>query len=189
MYPRLDKNTERKLIALGKRQYYKVLLLTSLWIVGVIAAWYAYAVTRERPLTHPTSFIFPLLIILPFFPFHAHRVLLSKTFYGRVMSAKYRMKRKLILLSYAEMRNPEYLTADVVFVGRNGEKVETNYKLASILADRIYYKPDDYILSIRGLKYPIKCPIPENREHICPLCGSFIKVGKRRCSWCRADFS
>lgn len=26
-------------------------------------------------------------------------------------------------------------------------------------------------------------------EYICPVCGNYIKVGKRICKWCKADFS
>lgn len=189
MYPRLDIHTEKRLIALGKKRFWKVLLLTVAWIVAIIILWRLYLIHFNRLFTHPTSFAFPLFMILPFFPFHAHRTIFGKTFYGRVMSAKYRKKRKIFLLTAADMKNADYLTADVVFVGRNGESVTINYKLKSILDGNIYYKPDDYILFVRGLNYPVKYPIPEDKENICPVCGNFIKAGKRRCGWCKADFS
>lgn len=189
MYPKLDMHTEKRLIALGNKKFIKTLLLTIGWTAAVLYLWYLYVISFERSFTHPTCFAFPLLLILPYFPFQAHKILFGKTFYGRVMSAKYRMRRKWITLTVAEMRNAEYQTADVRFVGRDGEIVQINYKQKSILAKNIYYKPDDYIFFVRGLRYPVRYPIPDDQEQICPSCGSFMKAGKRRCGWCKADFS
>lgn len=186
-----DKDTEAKLLKLGRKKYAKTLILTILWILLVLAAWIFYMVKMNRAWNTPSAFAYPLLCLLPFFPFRVHKTLFSKTFYGTVESARFSVVHKAVSgpITYSQAKELEIVTADVVFRGDKGEKRSAAYREASVLAHDLYYKKDDRVLVIRGLKYPVKYPIPEAEEYLCPVCGNFIKPGKRTCRWCKADFS
>jgi len=186
-----DKETEQKLILLGKKKYAKTLILTALWIIGVLTAGITWTIMAEEPINSPSNFIYPLLCILPFYPFKAHKILFTKTFYGKVESAKYSSQYKTVTgrMTIHQMKELEVDTANVSFKGDHGESYAVTYKEASVLANDIYYKQRDRVLVIKGLKYPVKYPLPDDSEYICPVCGNYIKPGKRVCGWCKADFT
>ena len=190
MKERFPPETERKLLALGNRRYLRVLALTIGWILLVLAAWLYTAFHFARGFTSPSNFVFPLLWVLPFYPLRVQNTLCGKTFYANVVSAKYSSTYKALTgpMTWKQMREMEVSTADVVFDGDHGERLRVTYKERSVLANEIYYKPGDRVLVLRGLKYPVKCPIPDDAEYLCPVCGNFIKPGRRRCQWCRANF-
>ena len=148
-------------------------------------------ILSKKPLNSPSNFIYPLLCILPFYPFKAHKTLFTKTFYGKVETAKFQNKYKTTTgpVTWNQAKELEILAAEVVFKGDKGEKYTVTYKESSVLANDIYYKPRGRVLVIKGLKYPVKYPIPEAEEYICPVCGNYIKPGKRVCGWCKADFT
>ncbi len=54
--------------------------------------------------------------------------------------------------------------------------------------DKLYYAPDDRVLKMRAMKYPVKCPIDPNERIVCPKCGSEMKAGRRYCPLCRTNF-
>ncbi len=191
MTDRLDPNTERKLLKLGNKKYSKTLALTILWCVGILSVGAVWTILSERPINSPSNFIYPMLCILPFYPFKVHKLLRTRTFYGKVKSAKYSSRYKTTTgpITWNQAKELEVLTAEVVFRGDHGEKFVTTYKESSVLSKEIYYKQDDRVLVIQGLKYPVKLPIPEDAEYLCPVCGNFIKPGKKRCGWCKSDFS
>ena len=190
MKPYFDQETERKLLQLGRKKFVKTLTLTILWCVMVLGAWIAYIVYSGRSWNSPSVFAYPLLCLLPFFPFRVQKILFSKNFYGTVESARLVPSHKAISgpITYSQAKELEIMTAEVVFRGDHGEKRAVTYTEASVLAKDLYYRKDDRVLVIRGLKYPVKYPIPETEEYICPVCGNFIKPGKRSCRWCRTDF-
>lgn len=186
-----DKDIENKLTALGNKKYCKALILTIAWIGLMMTAWIFFTIKSERSFDDPSNFIYPLLCVLPFFPFKVQSILMTKTFYATVASAKFSSKYKTVTgpMTWTQTKELEVLAAEVLFKGDNGEKYTVTYKEASVLANDIYYKQGDRVLVIRGLKYPVKYPIPDTEEYICPVCGNFIKVGKKSCGWCKADFS
>ncbi len=191
MKEHLSPETERKLISLGNRKYFRALFLTVGWIMLMIVLWIITALKWNRSFTSPSNFVYPVLCVLPFFPFKVYKILMTKTFYGNVASAKFSNAYKTTTgpITWNQAKELDILTADVVFMGENGAKFAVTYKEESVLAHELYYKQGDRVLVIRGLKYPVKVPIPETEEHICPVCGNFIKVGKKRCQWCKSDFS
>ena len=83
MKPYFDQETERKLLQLGRKKYVKTLTLTILWCVLVLGAWIAYIVYSGRSWNSPSVFAYPLLCLLPFFPFRVQKILFSKTFMAR----------------------------------------------------------------------------------------------------------
>ncbi len=191
MNERLSPKTERRLIALGNRKYCTALILTVGWIVLMLALWVLSDLYWGRPFLSAYNLAFPALCILPFFPFKVQRILRMKTFYGEVVSAKFSTvyKSPIGLPSVWSTKELDLPAGTFVFRGKNGMEYAATYTKDSVLAHELYYKQGDRVFVIRGLKYPVKIPIPEAQEYLCPACGNFIKPGKRRCAWCRSDFS
>ena len=57
----LDKNTERKLIALGNKRFYRVLALTIAWIAFVIIGFITFVINEERSFADLHNYIILLL--------------------------------------------------------------------------------------------------------------------------------
>ncbi|MBP3368307.1 MAG: hypothetical protein J6L71_02625 [Clostridia bacterium] len=190
MKERLDKRTEDKLIQIGRKKYITAIVLTTLWFVLVIFAWIYLTDKFNRSLTEPSSFVYPLLLVLPFYPFRVYELFKTKTFYGEITTAKYgrRVRATGDFMTWKQANSMEEQFAEIVVMGDSGKSFATKYKKGSILHDEIFYKPGDRVFVVRGLKYPIKCPIPKDEEYICPSCGNFVHAGRRRCSWCKTDW-
>ncbi len=193
-----DKSTlhpreERKLKALCRRKLIKAWGFTVLWYAAVIAGWAYITVTMNRPVLDPGLIVYLALFILPFYPFRVHRTLFSKSFYANVGAVKYADDLKLV--QGAVMRGGRTIARayerevlSVTFHGDNGDKITVLYNEHNVRADGGYYKFGDRVLVLKGLKYPVKVPLPEDERMICPVCGLFIPKGERHCSWCNADF-
>ncbi len=187
-----DKSTEKKLLALGRKKYLKTLFLTIAWFLLVIALWVGITRATGRDLLEPSSCLYTLLLILPFYPLRVQRVLFTKTFYGKVGVVKMANQNKSItgLVTSAQIQKEmEEQGVLVQFNGDRGERYTVYYREQSILANHeLYYQPGDRVLVIRGLRFPVKYPIPEDAPYVCPVCGHQIKIGHRNCGWCKADF-
>ena len=62
----LDKKTERKLIALGNKRFYRALILSVLWEVFILAWWLVWSVNSQRPFADIRTY-FPLVFcVIPF---------------------------------------------------------------------------------------------------------------------------
>ena len=190
MKERLDKRTEDKLIQIGRKKYITAIVLTALWFVLVIFAWIYLTDKFNRSLTEPSSFVYPLLLVLPFYPFRVYEIFKTKTFYGEITTAKYgrRVRATGDFMTWKQANSMEEQFAEIVVMGDSGKSFTTKLTKGSILHDEIFYKPGDRVFVVRGLKYPIKCPIPTDEEYICPSCGNFVQAGRRRCSWCKTDW-
>lgn len=190
MKERLDKRTEDKLIQIGRRKYIRAIVLTALWFVLVIFAWIYLTDKFNRSLTEPSSFVYPLLLVLPFYPFRVYEIFKTKTFYGEITTAKYgrRVRATGDFMTWKQANSMEEQFAEIVVMGDSGKSFTTKLTKGSILHDEIFYKPGDRVLVVRGLKYPIKCPIPKDEEYICPSCGNFVHAGRCSCSWCKSDW-
>ncbi len=188
--PTLHTREERKLKALAKRKLIKAWVLTVLWYAAVIAGWAATVFYMRRPVTHPGSFIFMLMLVLPFYPLKAHTVLFGKTFYANVCDVRFGTVTKAAggFLTIKQAKNLEREALFVTFNGDKGERKTVIYKEENIMMSGGYYKIGDRVLVLQGLKYPVKVPLPEDGKMLCPVCGMFTKEGKRKCGWCNADF-
>ena len=77
----LDKTIENKIIAVGNKRYYRVLVLTGAWIVIVIISWLTFMIFANRSFLAMPNY---LPLALCFLSFFAHKTLSSKTFYATV---------------------------------------------------------------------------------------------------------
>ena len=80
MKNKLDPKIEARFIALGNKRYYRTLILTAVWILLVIASFLVFVISTERSFADLGNYLILLLCIVPFFPFSAHKILLSKSF-------------------------------------------------------------------------------------------------------------
>ena len=150
----LNKKIENRLIVLGNKKYRKTLLLTLAWVYLVLVFFVVFIIRSERSFAEIRNYIVLLLWIVPFFPFSAHKVLFSKTFYATVA---YKV---------------------------NGKKFTVTYKKDIYLMDGLHYVADDRVYFVRGLKYPFRFPIDTTRDHTCPVCGRTIEAGESTCKRC-----
>ena len=184
----LDKNTERKLISLGNKRFYKVLALTVAWIVFVIAGFIMFVINEERSFADLHNYIILLLCILPFFPFGAHKTLFSKTFYATVAYTVNETQFDTLRQAYVSNRPEVVNVLEVTYEKDNGKKLTLAYKKDKYLVEGLHYDEGDRVFFARGLKYPMEFPLPEGKEFKCPVCGRTVNPDEKVCSRCKTDF-
>jgi len=191
MEGKLDFRTEEKLRALSGRTVLRAALLTGLWDLFILGLWIGYALSQGRSLFEPTSALVALLMLLPFWPFHAHKVLFGKTYYATVKAAKVRDVYKTSMVGFGgrgfrsggRINMTQVCTLTLSTDDGDMEWLEVYGKNAVYG----YYRAGDRVLKVKGLPYPVKCPISREAEFLCPRCGNYVSAGARRCSWCRAE--
>lgn len=189
MKNKLDPKIEARFIALGNKRYYRTLVLTALWIVLVIAAFLVFVISTERSFAELGNYLILLLCIIPFFPFSAHKILLSKSFYASVSlatdDALYDELRKAYMSNRFDVEN----VRSVTFEKDSGEKFTVSYKIKSYIMDGLHYEEGDRVFFVRGLKYPLKFPITKGKEFKCPVCGHTVSAEDTVCKSCRLNFT
>ena len=176
----LNKKIENRLIVLGNKKYRKTLLLTLAWVYLVLVFFVVFIIRSERSFAEIRNYIVLLLWIVPFFPFSAHKVLFSKTFYATVAYKVNSLQMKTSGTSKVE----KVPVLEVTFKKDNGEKITATYKKDIYLMDGLHYVADDRVYFVRGLKYPFRFPIDTTRDHTCPVCGRTIEAGESTCKRC-----
>lgn len=189
MKNKLDPKIEARFIALGNKRYYRTLVLTAVWILLVIAAFLVFVISTERSFADLGNYLILLLCIIPFFPFSAHKILLSKSFYASVSlatdDALYDELRKAYMSNRFDVEN----VRSVTFEKDSGEKFTVSYKIKSYIMDGLHYEEGDRVFFVRGLKYPLKFPITEGKEFKCPVCGHTVSAEDTVCKSCRLNFA
>ena len=187
IFTRPDRISEQKLRSLGNKRYYRTLVLTIGWIVLVLTAFVAYMIALKRSFAEPQNYLILLLAILPFFPFGAHKVLLSKTFYATV---DYNVNTNQFEgLEWAGTRNrPEKVAVlEITFRRDDGKKITVAYKKNSYPGKGLHYADGDRVLFVRGLKYP--CKLTAAEKLTCPRCGTTVETESPVCRGCRLDLT
>jgi len=184
----LDKNTERKLIALGNKRFYRVLALTIAWIVLVIAGFIMFVINEGRSFADLHNYIILLLCILPFFPFSAHKTLFSKTFYATVAYTVNETQFDTLRQAYVSNRPEVINVLEVTYEKDNGKKFALAYKKDKYLVEGLHYDEGDRVFFARGLKYPMEFPLPDGKEFKCPICGRTVTADSKVCGRCKTDF-
>lgn len=155
----LPSDTEEEYRKLSRRQVLKKLIPAVCWFVLDLACWFAYAAVSGKPVTHPGSIFFTILLILPFYPFRIHLLLWQETFYGTVADLRY--ERKMIT-DWTAKTNRRYKDVFVLYIRTDEGLTE---KLYFITNDDIrkcaYYRKDDRVLKLKGVKFPVKITPPD----------------------------
>ena len=187
MRPKLDPITEMKLRSLGNRRFAFVLTLTLLWFVVVIMGWIMLSSLFNRSTWSPSTMLTLILLVFPFWPCKAYRVLFAKTFYATVTSVKNtdHFFGPVMYFDFYEKRDRRCQIASVVrFLGDDKEHHSQLYVDDAVTTSRCFYREGDRVFVIRGLRFPVQVPIPAEGEVLCPKCGCVLKNGKRRCMRC-----
>ena len=132
---------------------------------------------------------FSFFCILPFFPFNAHKIIFSKTFYATV---SYNVHSTLFdsLKRASGMQRPESVSAlEVVCKKDDGKEFTILYKKSNYLMEGLHYQEGDQVFFVRGLKYPMKFPLQDDQEYTCPVCGKTINGENLICARCHLDLS
>ena len=78
----LDKKIEQKLIDIGNKRYYQVMLLTIAWSILVVIFWLLFMILGSHSFLFIANYVPLVLCALPYF--FTWKILLSKTFYATV---------------------------------------------------------------------------------------------------------
>ena len=189
MKNKLDPKIEARFIALGNKRYYRTLVLTVVWILLVIAAFLVFVISTESSFADLGNYLILILCIIPFFPFSAHKVLLSKSFYASVSHATDNALFDELRKAYVSNRFDVENTRSVTFEKDSGEKFTVSYKIKSYIMDGLHYGEGDRVFFVRGLKYPLKFPITVGKEFTCPVCGHSLSAEDTVCKSCKLDFA
>lgn len=187
MNHRLNSTAEQKLRSLGNKRYYRILVLTIGWIVLVLTAFVAYMIALKRSFAEPQNYLILILCILPFFPFGAHKILLSKTFYATV---SYNVNATQFEgLEWAGTRNRPMKVdvLEITFKRDDGKEIMIAFKKDRFPMKGLLYSEGDRVVFVRGLKYPLKFPLTDEIKFTCPICGTIISDGLV-CKTCHYDY-
>ena len=179
----LNKKVENKLISLGNKRYRKTLILTLAWIYLVLIFFVLFIIRSERSFAEIRNYIILLLCVVPFFPFSAHKVLFSRTFYATVSYKINSLQLKMSGTSKAD----KIPVLEVTYKKDNGNKFTVAYKKDIYLMDGLHYVAGDRVFFVRGLKYPFRFPVESERDHTCPACGRTIEAGQTTCKRCNLN--
>ena len=184
----LDKNTERKLIALGNKRFYRVLVLTVAWILFVIIGFITFVLNEGRSFTDAQNYVILLFCVLPFFPFSVHKTLFSKTFYATVSYTVNETQFDTLRQAYVSNRPEVVNVLEVTYIKDDGKRFTRVYKKDKYLMEGLHYDEGDRVIFIRGLKYPMEFPLPEGKEFKCPICGRTVTADSKVCGRCKMDY-
>lgn len=181
----LNKNTESKLIALGNKRYYRAWILTVAWILFVLVAFLLFMIKNQRSFFEIRNYILLVFCVLPFFPFSAHKILFSRSFYATVAYAVHSVQFESLKSAKVE----RVAVLEVTYKKDSGKEFTVVYKKNNFLMKGLHYDEGDRVFFVRGLKYPFEFPICNGKERTCPICGSTIEAEETACKRCRLDFS
>ena len=188
-FPKPDRISEQKLRSLGNKRYYRTLVLTIGWIVLVLTAFVAYMIALKRSFAQPQNYLILLLAILPFFPFGAHKVLRSKTFYATVVYTVNASQFEGLEWAGTRNRPTKVDVLEITFRRDDGKEIAVVYKKHPYPGKGLHYADGDRVLFIRGLKYPYKLTAAPGEKRTCPLCGATLEAEESACKGCGADLS
>lgn len=180
---------EKKLTSLGSKRYYHALILTAAWLTLVVAAFAVFVIARSRSFAQPQNYLILLLAILPFFPFGAHKVLRSKTFYATVVYTVNASQFEGLEWAGTRNRPTKVDVLEITFCRDDGKEIAVAYKKHPYPGKGLHYADGDRVLFIRGLKYPYKLTAAPGEKRTCPLCGATLEAEESACKGCGADLS
>ena len=190
MNTHLTPTAEAKLTALGNKRYYRTLALTVAWLIFVTAAFVVSVTLGKRSLAEPRNYLVLILWVLPFFPFAAHKVLFSKTFYATVSyGVNANQFESLKWAGHANHRPERVAVLEITFKRDDGKEITITYKKSTYPGKGFHYAEGDRVLFVRGLKYPYKLPAAENEKLTCPACGTTVEAEEPVCRGCRLILS
>ena len=189
MNTRLTPNTKRKLISLGNKRYYRVLALTVAWLILVLAAFAVFMIRPKSSFAEPQNYIILILCLLPFFPFGAHKVLLSKTFYATVSYGVNATQFEGLEWAGTRNRPTKVDVLEITFKRDDGKEILIAFKKDPFPMKGLHYGEGDRVLFVRGLKYPYKFPAAEGEKLTCPVCGTTVESEQPVCKGCRLNLS
>ena len=183
----LNKKIEQKLIDIGNKRYYQVMLLTIAWSILVVIFWLLFMILGSHSFLFVANYVPLVLCALPCF--FTWKTLSSKTFYATVNYTVNSTQFQQLKEAYVRDRPDTVDVLEVRFKKDDGKEFTTQYKRKNYVMDGIHYDSGDRVLFVRGLKYPIVLPITDTIERTCPVCGRTLEAQQMTCKRCNFDFS
>ena len=184
----LDKKTERKLIEKGNKRFYTAWMLSVIWEIIILAWWFTWSINSQRPLDDIRTYIPLIMCVVPFYPFSAHKIFFSKSFYATVAYTVNESQNSSLMHAPIKDRLEVVDVLVVTFKSDSGKKFTVTYKKDKYLVNGLHYDEGDRVFFTRGLKYPMEFPMPKGKDFKCPVCGRTVEAGNKVCSKCGFDF-
>lgn len=186
----LDKNAERKLTALGDKRFYKAFIVSIAWEILVLVLWIFWSINSQRAFGDIRTYLPIVFCVIPFYPFKAHKILFSKSFYATVAYTTNAAQFDSLKKAYVSERfRPDVVDVlEVTYEKDDGKKFTLVYKKDKYLVDGLHYDEGDRVFFVRGLKYPMEFPLPEGKDFKCPICGRTVTADSKVCGRCKTDF-
>lgn len=185
----LNRDSEERLISIGNKRYYLTMILTVVWIILTLGSWGAFMMYGDRSFTLISNYIPLILCVFPFFPFSAHKILFSKTFYATVHYTVNDTQFQQLKNAYVKDRPDTVDVLQVKFKNDDGKVFTISYPKKNDIIEGIHYRKGDRVFFVRGLKYPLEVPITDKTERTCPRCGRTVEVNSMVCKRCKFDYS
>ena len=190
MNHRLNSTAEQKLRSLGNKRYYRTLILTVVWVALVLTGFLVFMIVSKRSFADFRNYLILLLCLLPFFPFGAHKILLSQTFYATVSYGVNANQFESLKWAGHNNHRPERVAVlEITFKRDDGKEITIAYKKSTYPGKGFHYAEGDRVLFVRGLKYPYKLPAAEHEKFTCPVCGTTVESEQPVCRGCHLDLS
>lgn len=154
------------------------------WLV-VVGLWIGYCHLFGRPMTHPSAIAFTILLVIPFGWPKIQNRWFEKSWHGTVV----RMRDIEELPINTRFRTREMRTnLEITFRTSEGSEVLVFREGEDYKAAANYYHMDDPVWKLACLKFPINLNDAGERteDMLCPRCGRFNRIERKRCRWCRA---
>ena len=189
MSSRLDRRAENALISLGRKRYLRVLILTLGWTFFLPVALVITLIATNRSVADPRYYIPLILWVLPFFPFSAHKVLFSKTFYATVSYNVHETQFESLKWSNPRNRPERVDVVEITFRKDKGGEITVAYKKDRFPLKGLHFEDGDRVFFVRGLKYPVEFPLTGKDKVTCPVCGTTIETENLVCRGCRLNLT
>lgn len=183
----LSEKAMRQLTMMNRRKKLVYLSFTLIYAIVDIILWYKWGQQRGGMLT-PNCAFFPLLLVIPFYPFRVHEKIFGKSYYATVISHEIdeiNVSGKGAGAAAGRMVRTGGVATKKVNVLKlrlkRGDTVALRLKLDSPAK----YEKDDVVYKLSAFMYPVQCSWDEELKIFCPSCGASIDRTHKKCPICK----
>lgn len=180
---RLDRRTEEAFVKLNRSRVISTAASIVLWSAAVLLFAAYWIPHTGREIFSPYSAPFPVLLMLPFWPFRLHRRFIGKPGYAVVTKAEIGHRTKARATSrgrYGGMSMSTVAFGVLMLRIESGESITVDISPEAVR----YYESGEKVYRMPAYKYPVKCTYDYEEDVFCPSCGTYSKVGRKRCPKC-----
>lgn len=183
---KLDPKTEAKFRQINKSRMIITAVFLVLWTAAVIIFAAYWIPHTGRELFSPYTAPFPILLILPYWPFRLHERFTRRSCYAVITMVKTETRSTIRKTTTGGYRGMGSETVGVLLLRtERGESIKLNIPLDILKR----YEKGEHVFLLSAYKYPVKCSYDYDDDVFCPKCGHSVEPGPERCPRCRTKFA